>query len=118
MEPSVVNIITTASIDTIFNIHHLSVLLSNEENVKYDPQKFSAHILKLVNPKCTVLVFKTGKLVFTGTKTVEDCQKCVEKMEAILHMPLRNVAFHNFVGSIDMQFHIDVEMLCKQQPKQ
>jgi transcription initiation factor TFIID TATA-box-binding protein len=41
-------------------------------NAEYNPQRFSAVILRIREPRTTGLVFSTGKVVITGAKSEED----------------------------------------------
>ena len=49
---------------------HVSRLL---HNAHFDKQKFAAITIRLHDPVCTVLLFTSGKLVLTGTKTFLEC---------------------------------------------
>ena len=49
---------------------HVSRVLPNTH---FDKQKFAAITVRLHAPMCTVLLFTSGKLVLTGSKTFADC---------------------------------------------
>ena len=50
---------------------HLPLLVISQRltNTVYNPSKFKAVILRLRNPRTTVLLFASGKIVITGAKT-------------------------------------------------
>jgi transcription initiation factor TFIID TATA-box-binding protein len=54
---------------------------------KYNPTKFPGLSFKILEPKATILVFKSGNLVCTGTKTIEDAYDSLRK-EDIRHLEL------------------------------
>eukprot|EP00903_Cladosiphon_okamuranus_P017736 g16328.t2 len=50
----------------------LKTVVMRARNAEYNPKRFSACIIRLINkhePKATALVFKTGKVVVTGSKS-------------------------------------------------
>ena len=44
----------------------------------YNPETFPGLIFHLVSPKICLLIFKSGKIVLTGAKSVEDINKAFE----------------------------------------
>jgi len=68
---------------------------------KYNPVNFPGLNLKFSNPKATVLVFKSGSLVCTGTKNTEDVLLICDLVLIICDLPLCLLKFHqihNYVG--------------------
>jgi TATA-box binding protein (TBP) (component of TFIID and TFIIIB) len=57
---------------------HLTALCSNAE---YNPQRFSACILRFEVPRCACLVFATGKAVVTGCKNEDDAKAACKRLE-------------------------------------
>jgi transcription initiation factor TFIID TATA-box-binding protein len=118
MEPKIQNIIATAFVSCRLNLPFLyKSFLNNNNNVSYNPKKFSAVILKITIPKSTILIFCTGKVVITGTKSVEHCKGAIRKLEHVFEsigcaLSFRSLQVHNLVGSFDTCFPINVEKLC------
>ena len=50
----------------------------------YEPEQFSGIILSVLDPRATILVFSTGKVVCTGTKNEEDLRKAVSSLKLTL----------------------------------
>jgi hypothetical protein len=50
----------------------LAHIATHARNAEYNPQRFSAVILRIREPKATALVFQSGKMVLTGSKNEED----------------------------------------------
>ena len=61
--PKISNIVSTADFG---NNIDLDLLKNNLENVKYNPRKFKAAIFRINEPKCTFLLWRTGKIVCLG----------------------------------------------------
>ena len=70
-----------ASPTTVHNMVSTSILLSSEMPINlsllamllpcstYDRRRFAAITIRLDNPRCTALLFTSGKLVITGVKS-------------------------------------------------
>ena len=112
------------------DLEHVSRLLPNSH---FDKQKFAAITIRLHDPVCTVLLFTSGKLVLTGSKTFIECiYACVRVLE-ILRAGTPGVSFEliesniqNIVGNVDLQlapgsrmdldkFHRDHSVFCTYQ---
>lgn len=77
------------------------------EICKYKPMKFSGLSMKLEKPRCTVLMFKSKRIVLTGLKTQEDGVTVVRLLSTILGQ-INNLKFHNFVGSFDQGHKVNL----------
>jgi transcription initiation factor TFIID TATA-box-binding protein len=120
MEPIVQNLICTVELAVSLK---LSLLTKLWPGSKYNPEKFSALILKIQQPKSTLLIFYNGNVVCTGTKLVDDAILVIELLcTKLAHIGYKAVpsAFkvRNVVGSFDMNHPIRVEDLCLAYPKQ
>jgi len=74
-----------ASCDIKFGISLLA--LSSGEHSKfcsYDPELFPGLIYRLQKPKLVMLIFGSGKIVFTGAKTRECLQHAFDLIEPVL----------------------------------
>lgn len=80
-----------AMIVMTFNINvnlDLKKICRNNINCHYDQQRFAAAILRLKSESCkpTALVFETGKIVLSGTKSMESCDYYIEEILNILRV--------------------------------
>ncbi|MFX1377549.1 MAG: hypothetical protein ACFFA4_00505 [Promethearchaeota archaeon] len=73
MTDKIENIVGTGSIELNEKLI-LNKLADKFDNAKFDPNKFPPLVIKLENPKSTILIFSTGKMVLTGLKTESDVQ--------------------------------------------
>jgi transcription initiation factor TFIID TATA-box-binding protein len=49
-------------------------------NVQYNPERFPGLVYRLWKPKTAMLIFKTGKMVCVGSKTIKDAKKAIYKV--------------------------------------
>lgn len=71
------NIVASSSFDTVLDLNALLELL---KDANYKPENFPGLIYRLKNPKCTILIFKNGKIVCSGAKKIEEIQKSINKL--------------------------------------
>lgn len=80
----------------------------------YAPGGFPGLVFRLIEPRSATLIFETGKMVCTGTKSPEEAReavyKIVERMkEARFEIPRRpEVEVQNIVASADFKREIDL----------
>jgi transcription initiation factor TFIID TATA-box-binding protein len=75
------NIVASASLDFRVNLDQLAMEC---ENTEYEPEQFPGLIFRLDDPKTVMLVFKTGKMIITGAKTVAQVKLAGERTREIL----------------------------------
>jgi transcription initiation factor TFIID TATA-box-binding protein len=71
------NIVASADLYTNLNLNAIAIGLGFE-NIEYEPEQFPGLVYRINSPKIVVLIFSSGKLVITGGKSPEDCQRGVE----------------------------------------
>ncbi len=76
------NVVASASIAKELDLWDVHKALACSE---YDPDSFPGLIYKLEEPKTSLLLFSSGKLVCTGGLTPEEPQESVEKVKRILN---------------------------------
>lgn len=107
--PTIANITATAYLGCTLD---LPFIVNKLPNVYMVPG-FHAPIAKLENPKCTVLIFKSGRFVVVGTKSTEDSKNAAEIFAASLAalgfpVSLQDYAVKNLVGSYSLGFQVDL----------
>ena len=80
-EINVQNMVASGSIGMDLNLNTLAMKLDNTE---YEPEQFPGLVYKLKEAKATFLLFSNGKIVCTGTKSVEQVYRAVEMLIKIL----------------------------------
>ncbi len=78
------NVVVSASIHRELPLERLAAKL---ERADYNPETFPGLILKIDVPKASALLFSSGKIICTGTKSLSEARTAidviVEKLEAI-----------------------------------
>lgn len=102
-----------ASLDTKSCLNLNSIKEEFRENVKYRPEKFPGLSLRITHPKSTVLIFRSGKLVSTGTKSGKDAKRALNKVVQMLKLTMKSkhVKINNYVGTGDVKHIVDMYKL-------
>jgi transcription initiation factor TFIID TATA-box-binding protein len=74
---SVQNIVATTSLDKEVS---LTKLARTQPNTEYNPDTFPGLVLRIKKPKSAVLVFSSGNLVCTGTKSIAQVKEVVQQV--------------------------------------
>lgn len=64
------NVVATADFGFEIGLEKLS--LEHSTFSSYEPELFPGLVYRLLTPKCVMLIFASGKVVFTGAKTRAD----------------------------------------------
>ncbi|RZD39645.1 MAG: TATA box-binding protein [Thaumarchaeota archaeon] len=70
----IVNVVASATIDQKLDLYKIQ---DKFPDVEYNPDIFPGAVFRLKNPKSSTLLFSTGKMVCTGTKSKESAVKAV-----------------------------------------
>ncbi|KAK8810866.1 hypothetical protein WA556_003949, partial [Blastocystis sp. ATCC 50177/Nand II] len=109
------NIVATFSLNKTIPLEEAVAKLRNAE---YNPRRFGALIVRIRDPKCTALIFKSGKVVLAGTKSRNDVDRATKKFVTILSKFISitkvdeiKASIHNIVAVGDYKFPIRLEGL-------
>jgi len=80
----VVNVVGAA--DVMFNVDLKKMSNSdrNKQYLTYEPEKFSGLIFNCYKPKVTIIIFRTGKIILMGAKTIIDVKTAFKNILPIL----------------------------------
>jgi transcription initiation factor TFIID TATA-box-binding protein len=76
-EFKVQNIVASANLGKELNLGAIVVGLELE-GMEYEPEVFPGLVYRISDPKSAILIFSSGRLVITGGKTLEDCERSVD----------------------------------------
>ncbi|TKR95616.1 hypothetical protein L596_009758 [Steinernema carpocapsae] len=89
-------------------------------NCQYDKTKFAGCRMSLRTPHATVLIFRSGKLVSTGTKSVEQCRTAMrvvarrlQKMGYPVKFCETDLIIQNVVGTVTLGYKVDLVKLAE-----
>ena len=74
------NVVASTNLNKEMHLSSISKGLLTQE-IDYQPDKFPGLIYKIEEYGATLLLFDSGKLVCTGTKSVEDATSAIEMMK-------------------------------------
>jgi len=74
----IVNLVATSSLNTQIDLFNIAI---NLDNIEYEPEQFPGAIVRIYDPKLTMLLFKNGKLICAGAKNEEDIVKGLKKLK-------------------------------------
>lgn len=105
------NIVASSAIAKAIDLYAID---DKFENTDYDPKTFPGLVYRLKEPKTSVLIFRSGKIVSTGAKTLEEVDRCVAKVVDDLKKAGFDVfddakaEVQNIVSSAD--YHCDINL--------
>ncbi len=91
----------------------LDKIVDRLENVEYEPEQFPGLVLRFKDLPTVALLFRSGKIVCTGGKSIQDIHRTVERLRKILddlgfetvepQIEIQNiVASANLEGTLDL----------------
>ena len=76
------NLVATVSLNHRIDLE--SMVVANPFTCNLEPDLFPALIMNIKEPKCTVLVFRSGKINFTGCKSTSDVRTVCKRVVKIV----------------------------------
>ena len=110
---TVQNIVATASLGKDVS---LTKLAKSQSNTEYNPEQFPGLVLRIKKPKSAVLVFSSGNLVCTGTKSIAQVKEVIAQViKQLAKIGVRitakpKVTVQNIVasGSINIDLNLNI----------
>ena len=116
----IVNVVASASVDQKLDLNDITKKFPDTE---YHPEQFPGLVFRLKNPKTATLIFRTGKMVCTGSKSSDLARKAVK----IVVQKLRKggikikkdavVTVQNIVSSINLGGKVHLEKAARSLPR-
>ena len=105
--------VAAASIDQMLDLYSLAVGIPN---IEYEPEQFPGAILKIKEPKVSMLLFKNGKIICSGASSEKQIEQGIRKANKMIHEVQkdikikRNVPFEivNFVATASLDMNLDL----------
>lgn len=72
---SIENVVASATIKQELNLDDIQ---KKFPDVEYNPESFPGAVFRLKSPKTATLIFRTGKMVCTGSKSSDMARKAVD----------------------------------------
>ncbi len=116
----IVNVVASATIDQKLDLYKIQ---GKFPDVEYNPDQFPGAVFRLKSPKTATLLFSTGKMVCTGSKSEEMAKKAVKlvvqrlRKEGIKIKKDAVVTVQNIVSSINLGARINLEKAARTLPR-
>ena len=75
------NIVASANLGIELDLYTLG---RKVPNIEYEPEQFPGAILKIKDPKASLLLFKNGKIICTGCRTSKEVGEAIQKALKLL----------------------------------
>lgn len=117
---SVENVVASASVDQRIDLNEITLTFPD---VEYHPDQFPGLVFRLKAPKTAILIFSSGKMVCTGSKSELMAQKAISTVIQSLRkgrIAIKNdatVDVQNIVASINLGGRIHLEQAARSLPR-
>ena len=114
------NVVASSSVNQKIDLRHVA---GSFEDVEYHPDAFPGLVFRMKVPKTAILIFSTGKMVCTGTKSSSEAVQAVKIAVNMLRkggINIRNepiTVVQNVVASVSLGGKVDLEEAARQLPK-
>jgi len=106
------NVVASATLDQRID---LQAIMKVFRNVEYRPKQFPGLVFRLKRPKTATLIFASGKMVCTGSKSEQQARAAVRKVvrelqnNGIIILSKPKIVIQNIVASANLNGSIDLE---------
>ena len=108
------NVVASTAIGQEIDLRSVALVL---EGADYDPEQFPGLVYRTKNPKAAALIFRSGKIVCTGAKSIGDVEKSLQKVFGkmreigidVIEKP--HVTVQNIVASADLGSELNLNAI-------
>ncbi len=72
------NIVASSDLKCELNLDRIAFTLDNAE---FEPEQFPGLVYRMAEPKVVFLLFRSGRIICTGAKNIEDVHKAIRKLQ-------------------------------------
>ena len=108
------NVVATVvtDLDEKMDLHRVS---GKYKDVEYTPERFPGLVMRIKEPKATILIFSTGKMVVTGMRRAVEAPEIVDQaivriQKCGINIKDPVIIIQNIVASGDLSCSIDLNM--------
>jgi len=116
----IVNVVASATIEEKLDLNKIQAKIPD---IEYNPEQFPGAVFRIMTPKTATLLFSTGKMVCTGSKSEEMARTAVKtvvkklRKEKIKIKKDAVVTIQNIVSSINLGGKIHLEKAARTLPR-
>jgi transcription initiation factor TFIID TATA-box-binding protein len=105
--------VAAASIDQMLDLYSLAVGI---QNIEYEPEQFPGAILKIKEPKVSMLLFKNGKIICSGASSEKQIEQGIRKANKLISEVQKDIKVRrkvdfeivNFVATASLEMNLDL----------
>ncbi|MFH1225504.1 MAG: TATA-box-binding protein [Candidatus Diapherotrites archaeon] len=113
MQYNIVNLVASANLHATLDLYNLAVTIPN---IEYEPEQFPGAILKLKEPKVSMLLFKNGKIICSGASSEKEISLAVYKASKLINEIQKDVKIQknveynvvNLVATANLNMTLDL----------
>jgi transcription initiation factor TFIID TATA-box-binding protein len=108
------NVVATTSLGIELDIKSISRAL---EGAQYEPEQFPGIVYRIKDPKTAILLFRSGKVVCTGAKNLEEVRTAIDQLVKQIKaagVPVTKkpeIIVQNIVASADLQLSLNLNTI-------
>ncbi|HIH40466.1 MAG TPA: TATA-box-binding protein [Halobacteria archaeon] len=102
-----------ASIEGVAESFDLNKIKEEIPNTEYDKNKFPGLVYRVKDPKAAFLIFSSGKINCTGSRSIEDveksCKLLLKDLESVGYNPIKpEIVIQNVVASANLKSEVNL----------
>jgi len=120
IEINIENVVATTSLNQTINIKNVTKIF----HAKYNPDRFPGAIVRLEHPRAVLIVFKSGSIVCTGTKSEEMAKRAISRfvlelnqMTKLQNALYQDIKIQNVVASCNLGNKVHLEQAARMLPR-
>jgi len=113
MKYTIVNLVASGNLNATLDLYNLAITIPN---IEYEPEQFPGAILKLKEPKVSMLLFKNGKVICSGASSEQEISDAILKASKLIHEIQKSVKIQkdaefqvvNLVATANLNMTLDL----------
>lgn len=111
--PKIKNMVVSVEFSDRIDLNDISRRL---ENTEYEPEQFPGLTYKVKNPKATALIFSSGKMNCTGTRSMEDTKRVIKyilrKLKGLgVKIKKPKIVVQNIVSTASLEGRVNLDKI-------
>jgi len=83
---TIVNMVASTTLNRKLDLFELAMKL---DNIEYEPEQFPGAVMKITEPKASLLVFLNGQVICAGLKNEKDMNKALNKSKRLIENAMK-----------------------------
>jgi len=83
---TIVNMVASTTLNRKLDLFELAL---NLDNIEYEPEQFPGAVMKITEPKASLLIFLNGQVICAGLKNEKDMNKALNKSKRLIEKAIK-----------------------------